>query len=92
MRRSSRRSVAKEELIGLGVEVVSSGHPGFIGLAGRVVDETKHTFRVEAADGRELLVPKKGQRFAFHTPDGRFELDGADIAFQPEERTKKARG
>src|SRR5687767_30993 len=83
--------VARHELIGLEV-TVQSPHAGWDGLSGRVVDETKHTFLVEAASGKEVLVPKPGQVFVFRVGDSRFVVPGADIAFRPEDRTKKVRG
>ena len=86
MRSSSRRQkadIARRELIGL---EVSCGE-----LKGRVVDETKHTFLVETPKG-EKRVPKSGNRFVFQENGAAFEVDGADITFRPEDRTKKVRG
>ncbi len=86
------RDVARHELIGLDV-VVESRHAGWDGLTGRVVNETKHTFAVERASGSaEAIVPKSGQTFHFLVGNARVEIDGDDIKFQPEDRTKKIRG
>lgn len=85
-------AVRKGELIGLPVTVVESGDPTLRGLAGTVVDESRSTFIVERADGREVNVPKTGQTFRFTLENGSLAVvDGATIAFAPEERTKKAR-
>lgn len=83
--------VARRELIGLDV-VVHSAHAGWDGLSGRVVDETKHMFLVESASRVVKQVPKSGQRFAFRVGTERIVVDGNEIAFQPEDRTKKVRG
>lgn len=110
MRSSSRREradIARRELIGLPVEV-RSAHEGWNGLAGTVVDETKHTFLVEtdAAPSRVVSgtevpdlaskackrVPKSGNRFVFRDGTDAIEVVGDDIKFQPEDRTKKVRG
>ena len=93
MRSSSKKEnadVARHELIGLEV-TVESPHPGWNGLSGRVVDETKHTLLVETPAGSEVVVPKPGQTFLFRVGDERFVVPGSDIAFRPEDRTKKAR-
>lgn len=94
MRSSSRRSksdVARRELIGLAVEV-RSAHEGWSGLTGTVVDETKHTFLVELASGATKRIPKPGNRFVFRDGTDAHEISGSDIAFQPEDRTKRIRG
>lgn len=86
------RNVAKGELIGRLVTVVASGHPPLEGLDGLVVDETKNTFLVETGTGREVRVPKRGQRFRFRADEGvTFELDGHLLAYAPQDRTKKSR-
>lgn len=93
MRSSSKKgrtSVAQSELIGLRV-TVESRHAGWNGLQGLVVDETKLTFLVEQDKGPVKRVPKPGNRFSFLVGDERFVVEGHDIAFRPEDRTKRAR-
>lgn len=90
MRRSIANDVARHELIGLEV-VVKSPDAGMDGLSGRVVDETKHTFLVETPKGVRR-VGKAGNRFVFRVGADAVALDGDDIMFQPEDRTKKVRG
>jgi len=100
------RDVARHELIGLLV-TVESRHAGWNGLEGTVVDETKHTLIVERALGSEAVVPKSGQRFVFRVGAERFAIspgaerralsttavvEGDEILFKPEDRTKKVRG
>lgn len=83
-------ALAQEELIGLPVTVVASGDAGLVGLRGAVVDETQRTFVVQTERGAKT-VAKQGQRFQFTRPDGRTEvLEGAALAYRPEERIKKA--
>jgi ribonuclease P protein subunit POP4 len=81
--RSIANDVARHELIGLEVTVN--------GRSGRVVDETKHTFLVETPSGVKR-VGKAGNRFVFRVGTDAVALDGDDIMFQPEDRTKKVRG
>lgn len=86
------RDVARHELIGLEVEVLSA-HAGWNGLKGRIVDETKHTFVVERAPrGSEAVIPKPGNRFVFLVGTERVIVQGDEITFQPEDRIKKIRG
>lgn len=94
MRSSSRRlstDIARRELIGLSV-TVHSRSAGHDGLEGLVVDETKHTFLVELANGACKRVPKSGNRFVFRVGMDAAEVVGDDIQFRPEDRTKKIRG
>jgi len=77
------------ELIGLSVRVVKSADKDAVGLSGRVVDETKNTFLVEAR-GEVKTVPKQQNVFEFTLPSGeKAVLEGKLIAFAPEERPKK---
>lgn len=88
---SAAVDLARHELLGLPCRVVASAHAPYVGLEGRVVDETMRTLTLDAG-GQERTVPKAGQAFEFTLPDGSTQrLDGRSIAFRPEERTKKAR-
>ena len=82
-------NLRKQELIGLSVEIVRANDPGFLGVSGRVVDETRNLLVVEV-QGREKMIPKQGTRFRFEV-EGGAELEGDDIRFRPEDRIKKAR-
>ncbi len=82
-------NVRKHELIGLQVAILRSPDPSLVGVRGLVVDETRNTLVVEAG-GREKRVPKEGARFRFDVQGG-VEVDGDEILFRPEDRTKKAR-
>lgn len=77
------------ELIGLEVEVEKSSCRGFMGMRGRVVDETKNLLVIEGK-GKEAKVPKVPCVFVFTLEDGKkVRISGKAIAFRPEERTKK---
>jgi len=74
----------------LTVEVAESRHAGYIGITGKVVDETKNTIKIEDELGDEKVIPKKVATFHFTLPDGdKVEIDGKLIAFRPENRIKK---
>ncbi|HID08717.1 TPA: ribonuclease P protein component 1 [Candidatus Micrarchaeota archaeon] len=77
------------EIIGLRVRVVNATHPGYLGIEGRVVDETKNLLVVETPEGIKKL-PKPDIVVEFELHDGeRICVDGAEITVRPEERTKK---
>lgn len=83
------QNIFRHELIGLHVKVNESSHEGFIGIHGKVVDETRNTITVDV-DGTEKLVPKNVATFHFKLPDGKVvEIDGRIIVARPEDRIKK---
>lgn len=83
------QNIFRHELIGLQVKVHKSSHNGFIGIHGRVVDETKNTVTIDV-NGAEKVVPKDVSIFHFKLPDGKVvEIDGRIIVARPEDRIKK---
>jgi ribonuclease P protein subunit POP4 len=84
------QNIMRHELIGLYVKVVDSSHEGFIGIEGKVVDETKNTISIEMKDGTLRIVPKNVATFHFNLPDGAvIEIEGKIIVARPENRIKK---
>jgi RNase P/RNase MRP subunit p29 len=83
------RNLARRELIGLRVRVTGHPDPTVAGAEGVVADETMNTFSVEAG-GRSRMVQKKGGTFEFLIDGQAVRLEGSEIAFRPEDRTKKA--
>ncbi|MGB9978360.1 ribonuclease P protein component 1 [Methanobacterium sp.] len=83
------KNIFRHELIGLPVKVAYSTHDEFIGIEGKVVDETKNTIRIET-DNSEKIIPKRVATFHFYLPDGNIiELEGKIIIARPEDRIKK---
>lgn len=80
----------RREFIGLEVEVLDSTCASFIGLKGKVVDETRNTLKVDAG-GSEKVVPKDCCEFLFREGTGAHRVSGKDIRFRPEDRIKKVR-
>lgn len=72
------------------VEVVSSTHLGYVGIKGRVVDETKRMLVIEA-DGAEKRLPKCACVFEFIFVGGRERIRGSEIEFRPEDRIKRVK-
>lgn len=84
----SRKTLVQETLIGLEVEITEARCKGYIGLKGRIVDETRNTFLLE--NDRVRRIPKKDVKFAITTSEGkRIEVNGSMLMHRPEDRIKK---
>jgi len=82
-------AIVQGEFIGLEVEVVRSTHQGYVGIKGKVLDETKNTFLI-LHDGRRKRIPKAHSTFRVHLPDGTIvDIDGVLLIGRPEDRLKK---
>lgn len=82
-------SILQHELIGLNARVVKSLHPNYVGIAGRVIDETRNTLVIQYENERKIVV-KSVVVFYFTMPDGTVvEIDGNAIVGRPENRVKK---
>ena len=80
------RAFLRQEFIGMDASVTSCHHPGYLGISGKVVDETMGTIHIGTDTGVKI-IPKQGNTFNL---SGR-EIDGRTILFRPEERIKKIR-
>ncbi|MHB8117421.1 MAG: ribonuclease P protein component 1 [Methanothrix sp.] len=82
-------SLARHELIGLEVRVVTSSNPSQIGLKAQVVDETRNTFLLETK-AKVLRLAKKNTNLIFTLPDGQnVRVYGSILISQPENRISK---
>jgi len=81
--------ILQHELIGLNARVVKSLHPDYVGIAGRVIDESRNTLVIRHENKRKT-VTKRVAVFHFTMPDGTvIEVDGKAIVGRPEDRVKK---
>lgn len=77
------------ELIGTQAKVSSSKHSGYLGLSGKIIDETRNTLTILNEEKRKT-VPKNFAVFHFKFPDGTIvEIDGKILVGRPEDRLKK---
>jgi len=82
-------SLARHELIGLEVRVVTSSNPSQIGLKAQVVDETRNTFLLETK-AKVLRFAKKNTNLIFTLPDEqKVRVYGSILISQPENRISK---
>jgi ribonuclease P protein subunit POP4 len=86
----SSSDIRRRELIGLEVEVVESTCDEYLGIKGKVVDESRNTLTIEQT-GKEKMVPKDCCRFKFYEGREAHIVSGRDIRFRPEDRIKKVR-
>ncbi|MCD6114218.1 MAG: ribonuclease P protein component 1 [Thermoprotei archaeon] len=85
----SPRNIINHELIGLSVEVLESLAESYVGLKGKVIDETYNMLVLETSEG-EKKVLKSVSKFLFTLPNGRkVVVDGSILVGRPEERLKK---
>lgn len=85
-----RGDLKRHELIGLEVEIVGSTHQGFVGMKGRVVDETKRMLVIDVG-GADKKIPKGICVFEFMNGDHIERINGAEIEFRAENRIKRVK-
>jgi len=79
----------QHEFIGLDAEVVRSLHPRYVGIKGKVLNETRNTL-VILHNNKKTMIIKNVAVFHFTTPDGAVvEINGKIIVGRPENRIKK---
>ena len=82
-------TILQHEFIGLDAEVAGGLHPSYVGIKGRVLNETRNTL-VILHKGKKRMIAKKVAVFHFTMPDGTVvEIDGKKIVGRPENRIKK---
>jgi ribonuclease P protein subunit POP4 len=89
----SSKNIFYHELIGLYCEVIDSSNKSFVGIKGKVIDETKKTVLIEKISEKgieEKLIPKIVSIFHFKLPDNNWvEIHGKILVNRPEDRIKK---
>ena len=81
--------IIRYEFTGTEVKVARSTHRGYVGLRGKVINETRNTFTMLHNCKRKIVV-KASSFFHFKFPDGTIvEIDGKLLVGRPEDRLKK---
>ena len=82
-------AIIQHEFIGTEAEVAKSKDPNYIGLSGKIIDETRNTF-IMLHEGKRRKIVKEVAVFHFRLPDGTVvEIDGKLLVGRPEDRLKK---
>lgn len=78
------------EFIGTTCKVAESGHSGYVGISGKVIDESKNTLTI-TRNGKTSSIVKDAAIFQFKFGDGTVvEIDGKLLVGRPEDRLKKS--
>jgi ribonuclease P protein subunit POP4 len=85
-----KENIHKHELIGLYAKIQDSYDKGIIGIEGRIIDETKNTFKTEIR-GYEKTIQKDGTLLSVRIANEDVGIDASKLRFRPEDRIKKAR-
>jgi ribonuclease P protein subunit POP4 len=82
--------IIRYEFIGSEGKVVRSPHAGYVGLTGKVVEETRNTFTL-LNEGQRRSVIKESAILDFTFADGTIaQIDGRLLVGRPEDRLKKS--
>jgi len=81
--------IIRSEFIGTEVKVAKSTHRDYVGISGKIIDETRNTFTI-LQEGKRKTVVKNSSVFHFKFSDGTLvEINGRLLAGRPEDRLKK---
>ena len=82
-------NIIKHEFIGTYGSISKSSHSGYLGLNGKVVDETKNTISFMYKNKIKKII-KNSSTFRFKFQDGTIaEIEGHLLVGRPEDRLKK---
>jgi len=88
--RRSKKNIVYHELIGLEIMVKDHTSKSFLGIKGKVIDETMNTLVIMDNKGNRKVVPKVGGVFLFKLGDHHtVEVEGDRIMGRPEDRLKR---
>ena len=82
--------VIRSEFIGTESRIVGSPHPDYLGISGKVINETKNTFTIlDAGKAKNIIKDSAIFNFKF-SDDTVVEIDGKLLVGRPEDRLKKS--
>lgn len=83
--------IIRYEFIGTTAKIAKSSNPSYVGLVGKVIDETRNTFTLlHELEGKRRTIIKDSAVFHFSFSDGTVvEIDGKLLVGRPEDRLKK---
>lgn len=81
----TKENIASHELIGLQAQIVESTNKQLIGLAGKVIDETKFMFTLNTLKGNKK-IPKETARWKFSFNNDDTEIEGTKLVKRSYER------
>lgn len=79
--------VVQEDWIGKEVKIVCARNKTYLGIEGKVIDETKHFLIIKTPE-KVLKMVKSGSVFELSWNNRKVRVKGSDIEVAPEERLK----
>lgn len=79
--------IAKHELIGLMTTITESTNKSQKGIKGKIIDETKHTIKIQTKNGTKT-IQKKNITIEIEVENKKIRINGKVIEGKPEERVK----
>jgi len=81
--------IVRQDFMGTEAKVAKSNHSSYVGIQGKVVDETRNTFTI-LHEGKRKIVAKESAVFHFKFSDGTIvEIDGRLLVGRPGDRIKR---
>jgi ribonuclease P protein subunit POP4 len=81
--------IIRSEFVGTEAKVAKSAHPNYVGISGKIIDETRNTLTI-LQEGKRKIIAKHSAIFHFKFPDGTIvEINGKLLVGRPEDRLKK---
>ncbi|MFH1396526.1 MAG: ribonuclease P protein subunit [archaeon] len=74
-----------DELIGKEIKIINSKNKTYLGLEGKIVDETRNTIQIETKTGIKTVLKSA---IDFEIKDSGQKIKGITIKKRPEERLK----
>lgn len=88
--KASRVNIIRREFIGAEAKIVKSKHQGYVGISGKIIDETRNTF-VILRNGERKRIAKDSSIFQFiFSDETTVEVEGRLLIGRPESRLKKS--
>ncbi len=81
------KNLLRNSLIGYNIKVITHTDPGLIGLAGKVVDETRNMLVLET--DKTVKIQKLGSRYQLVIDDVKITISGRLIQHLPKRRRRK---
>jgi ribonuclease P protein subunit POP4 len=81
--------IIRQEFIGTEAKVAKSGNQDYVGISGKIIDETRNTFTI-LYEGKRRTIAKDSAIFHFSLSGGTIvEVDGKLLLGRPENRLKR---
>jgi ribonuclease P protein subunit POP4 len=81
--------IIRYEFVGTETKVGKSQHQDYVGISGKIIDETRNTFLI-LHEGERKRIIKNSVTFHFRfSAETTVEIDGKLLVGRPEDRTKR---